>query len=284
MPDMSKNHDTVGRRQSKLAIKMDLYGAQTRLQYRLFQVRALWRRVLSAVGPRAILAAVRRKRYPQIVSLGVNCEVAFRFYRRWGFVDSSVFAWAASQNLATLVAALRNLPSVYEGAFSINERTHMWMNADCGIRFHGNLKWKLGSPMPPREALDADLDDLRGRLRHLSEKLVRYLRSDEETLLVHKLANEDAEASDLDARLDALEDAIAALGARNWRMLVVCRSADMPRMPRTSNRRIYRSVREFNPGSKVTWAELGDPVGWHALFSEFAPKTILKKAHAFKFE
>ena len=187
---MSKTNDKTDRRKAKLARKMDLYGAQTPLQYRLFRIRAAWRRVLSAMGPRAVLALARRKRYPQIASLGVNCEVAFRFYCRWGFVDSSVFAWAASQNLATIEAALRNLRSVHEGSFSMNERTHMWMNADCGINFHGNLKWKPDSPTPPREALDEDLAELRGRLRHLTEKLVRYLRSDEETL--PRFAREDA--------------------------------------------------------------------------------------------
>ena len=192
---MSKTNDNTDRRKVKLAKKMDQYGAQTPLQYRLFRIRAAWRRVLSAMGPRAVLALARRKRYPQIASLGVNCEVAFRFYCRWGFVDSSVFAWAASQNLATIEAALRNLRSVHEGSFSMNERTHMWMNADCGINFHGNLKWKPDSPTPPREALDEDLAELRGRLRHLTEKLVRYLRSDEETLLVHKLRTISGPAS-----------------------------------------------------------------------------------------
>lgn len=281
---MSKTNDKTDRRKAKLARKMDLYGAQTPLQYRLFRIRAAWRRVMSVVGPRALRALARRKRYPQIVSLGVNCEIAFRFYCRWGFVDSSVFAWAASKDLATIEAALRNLRSVHEGSFSMNERTHMWMNADCGINFHGNLKWKPDSPTPPREALDEDLAELRGRLRHLTEKLVRYLRSDEETLLVHKLSDEDAAADDLGSRLDSLEKTLAGMGSRNCTLLVVCQDADMPRMPSPSPMRVYRSVREFNSRRKVTWRELGDPVGWDALFSEFAPKTILPKAHSFKFE
>ena len=217
---MSKTNDNTDRRRAKLAKKMDQYGAQTPLQYRLFRIRAAWRRVLSAMGPRAVLALARRKRYPQIASLGVNCEVAFRFYCRWGFVDSSVFAWAASQNLATIEAALRNLRSVHEGSFSMNERTHMWMNADCGINFHGNLKWKPDSPTPPREALDEDLAELRGRLRHLTEKLVRYLRSDEETLLVHKLSDEDAAADDLGSRLDSQTPPIPTCRVRCWKKSV----------------------------------------------------------------
>jgi hypothetical protein len=30
--------------------------------------------------------------------------------------------------------------------------------------------------------------------------------------------------------------------------------------------------------------EAGDPVAWNAIFTEFAPAKVLKKAHAFKFE
>ena len=49
-------------------------------------------------------------------------------------------------------------------------------------------------------------------------------------------------------------------------------------------RRIYRSVKSFNHPAKVAWEELGDPVAWNAIFTEFAPAKVLKKAHAFKFE
>ena len=52
----------------------------------------------------------------------------------------------------------------------------------------------------------------------------------------------------------------------------------------SSEHRIFRAVKAFNPLAKVTSADLGDPVGWNAIFSEFAPAKILPKAHGFKFE
>ena len=159
----------------------------------------------------------------------------------------------------------------------------MWLNVDTGILFHGKLNWEEGTGTPPQAELDKDLADLRERLRHLADKLRRQLADDGETLVVHRLADEDAAAPDLAARLSAFEDAIARLGARNWRLLVVCRAADLSRMP-ASDRRVFRAVKSFNPIAKVTSADLGDPVGWDAVFSEFAPARILPKAHGFKFE
>lgn len=248
------------------------------------KLKKLWKNAIRIAGPRTIRAMLLKHRYAQIVPLGRNCEVAYRFFLRWGFVDSSVFAWAYVKDIPTLVSALKSIDNLPDGEFELSEAKHMWMHRESGILFHGNLTWKFGSPAPSDEALRSDLADLRSRLKHLVSKLRRYLTNDEETIVIYKLADEDSQAEDLCQRLDSLENTLNDMGARNWRILVICKDADTPKMPPASQRRIYRSVREFNPGSKVTWPELGDPAGWHALFTEFAPKTILKKAHAFKFE
>lgn len=248
------------------------------------KLRKLWKSTVRLAGPRAVLAMLRRHHYAQIIPLGRNCEVAYRFFLRWGFVDSSVFAWAYVKDIPMLVSALKSIDGLSGGEFELAERKHMWLHKESGILFHGRLVWKFESPVPPEDALRSDLAELRARLGHLACKLRRYLTNDEETLLVYKIADEDIVANDLESRLDALENAIADMGARNWRLLVVCQDADRPKMPKASPRRIYRSVREFNPGAKVTWPELGDPAGWHALFTEFSPKTIRRKAHSFKFE
>ena len=271
------------KRNAKLARKMEELGATTPLQYWLYRARRVFRKVLCHVGPRAIAARLRQRKYAQIVLLGMNCDLPFRFYRRWGFVDSSLFAWANSKDLATLTAALGKIDTLADGKFEVSERSRMWLNVDTGILFHGKLNWEEGTGTPPQAELDKDLSDLRERLRHLAEKLRRYLSNDEETLVVHRLSEEDAGAPDLAARLAAFEDAISRLGAKNWRHLVICRASDLAKMP-SSEHRIFRAVKAFNPLAKVTSADLGDPVGWNAIFSEFAPAKILPKAHGFKFE
>ena len=244
----------------------------------------LWKKAIRLAEPRIVRAMMRRHRYAQIVPLGRNCEIAYRFFLRWGFVDSSVFAWAYVKDIPMLISSLKSIDALSTGEFEMSERNHMWMHKESGVLFHGKLAWRADCPRPSEEALRSDLAELRARLEHLVRKLKRYLTNDKETLVVHKLADEDTRSDDLGLRLDMLERTLDDMGARNWQLLVICQDADMPRMPHASPRRIYRSVKEFNPGSKVTWPELGDPAGWHALFTEFAPKTILPKAHAFKFE
>ena len=273
------------RRSRHLALKMEKLGATTPWQYYAFRIRKIFRRVLCAIGPKALVARCRRHKIAHIMPIGKNCEIAFRFYRRWGFVESSIFAWASMKNLATTTAALENIDTLPDGAFELVEYACMWRHVGSSVHFHGKLQWKCGDPMPPQQDLDSDLADLRGRLRHLVDKFHKTLASGREVLFVHRLDDDDAASPDLAARLDALEEAIARLEAKNWWLLVVCRAADRSKMPPASGgRRIYRSVAAFNPQSHVTWPDLGDPVGWDAIFSEFAPEKILPKAHSFKFE
>ena len=272
------------KRNQKLARKMDALGAETPMQYWLFRIRRVLRKALCSVGPRAVLARLRQRKCSQIVFLGMNCDSAFRFYCRWGFVDSSLFAWANTVNLVTLTSALERLDSLADGMFRVSERSRMWQSVDTGILFHGKLNWDENTGTPSQSDLDRDLADLRERIRHLAEKLRRYLTNDEETLIIHRLADEDAAAPDLAERLDALEETIVRLDAKNWKLLVVCQSSDLKKMPPASGHRIFRCVKVFNPIAKVTHRDLGDPVGWNAIFSEFAHAKILPKAHAFKFE
>ena len=279
----SFNKARNAKRRQKMERKMAELGATTPLQYWLYRARRVFRKVLCHVGPRAIAARLRQRKYAQIVLLGMNCDLPFRFYRRWGFVDSSLFAWANSKDLATLTSALGKIDTLADGKFEVSERSRMWLNVDTGILFHGKLNWEEGTGTPSQAELDKDLADLRERLRHLAEKLRRCLSNEEETLVVHRLSEEDAGAPDLAARLAAFEDAISRLGAKNWRHLVICRASDLAKMP-SSEHRIFRAVKAFNPLAKVTSADLGDPVGWNAIFSEFAPAKILPKAHGFKFE
>jgi len=231
--------------------------------------------------PRIAAARLRQRRYAQIVPLGVNCETAFRFYRRWGFVDSSLAAWAQLYDLDTTVGMLRRLDAVMAGEAEFESGSKMWKCGNSGVKFHGKLKY--GHADTPEE-IAADLADLRSRVAHLRDKLVCYAANDDETLFIHRLSERDQrEADKLAARLDALEDAIAKLGAKNWKLLVVCETPFLAAMPQGPNR-VFRAVRRFNPTDDVTNADSGDGIGWQAIFTEFAPAKILPKKHGFKFE
>lgn len=257
------------------------YGATNAWQYRwrkLTEGKALFH--LAGI----VAARLRQQKIEQIIPIGTNCETTFRFFRRWGFVDSSLFAWAQTFNLSTLSGALDRMDTLPSGDFSYYEKANMWRHETTGTYFHGKMRHRPGSQPPSAAELGADLEDLRGRLGHLVEKFRKYAANDKDTLFVHKLSDEDAASPELAARLDMLEASIVRLGAQNWKLLVVCRKCDAEKMPRPSAHRLYRSVKAFNPGENVTCAKTGDPAGWNAIFTEFAPAHILPKSHNFKFE
>lgn len=267
------------RRAKKLA-HWARYGATSALGYRLARLQ---RGVLRDFVPSVLMARLKRKKFAQIVPLGTNCEVAFRFYVSWGFVDSSLFAWSQTFGLGKMCETLRKLDRLFAGAATLDEASKMWKCEETGTFFHGQLKWGPGHPDYTDGQIAADLESLRGRIRHLRGKFLDYLRNETPTLLVHRLGEGDAQGDDLDAHLTELESILKGLGARNCTLLVVVERRFLDRMPSKAGR-VFRAVEKFNPCDRVTDVNAGDPIGWRAVYSEFAPAKILPKKHAFKFE
>ena len=226
----------------------------------------------------------RARKFDHIIPLGVNCEVAFRFFCSWRFVESSLFAWSRVEGLDHLCEVLSGLDGLFAGEAILEPRSRMWQCQNTRVYLHGRFRaGKPGSPPPLEPAQRADLEDLRGRVGHLREKFRKYFADDKTTLFVHRLDQKDAESPLLAERLDRLEAALSALGAKNWTLLVVCESKDLSRMPAGQNR-VFRAVRQFNPGNRVTDEDSGDRVGWKRIFAEFGPAEILEQRHRFKFE
>jgi len=265
-------------RSSHIQQKLNRYAASSYLQYRLIRLR---QSVLGRLLP--ALNRLRRKRYAHILPLGINCEIAFWINDIWGFVESSLFAWASSRHLERMTRVLGDLDSIMRDQSSFSEISYMWKCENTGLFFHGKIPHTPGLPPPTQTELDADLSDVRGRVAHLRDKFRKYVTDEESTLFVHRISAYDVETPGLKERLDALEASISALGAKNWKLLVVCEKKVLHLMPKGANR-IFRTVRRFNPTSCVPDKDKGDAAGWKAIFSEFAPARILAKNHAFKFE
>ena len=270
------------RRHRKRLAKMRAAGAETMLQYRLANMRRRLMKIMLRLSPRILCARLRQKKFANIISLGANCEVAFRFCLRWGFVDSSLFSWANVSDTVQLAHALKDLDKFCSGPLALNA-ARMWVCGNTGIRIHGRLKNDPGLPPVDAAAEAADKADLLGRVAHLREKLRRYAADEASTLFIFRIPTSDVEAPGLADRLNDVENAIRGLDARNWKLLLIAERRGASLIPRGPTRYV-RSVRAFNPTNDVTAAERGDPVGWHAVFTEFAPVRILKKTKKFKFE
>lgn len=264
-------------------VKMKEVGASNAWEYFLIRRRMELSRIMDFLYPREAIAKLRRKKFDHVFSLGMNCEPAFRFSLSWGFVDSTPFSWALSNNLRQLADALRHPEYIGSEGYSWNKPNMMWRCEKTLCQFHGRLNMKSSNRDPDQKALDEDRQDLVQRMRHLNDKLTRVLSDDSSKALVLRVHTRNTLDKDVSEQVDAVQNAIEARGARNYTLVVVTERAARGRIKPAPNR-VLRTVKAFNPGAAVVNKKLGDPAGWRALFAEFTPAKILPKKHAFKFE
>jgi hypothetical protein len=263
--------------------KMKEVGASNAWEYFLARRRMDLSRIMNILYPREAFAKLRQKKFDHVFSLGMNCEPAFRFSLSWGFVDSTPFAWGLFGDLRRLADALRHPEHIGSEGYSWYKPNMMWRCEKTLGQFHGRLNMKACNFNPNPKDLDEDRKDLVQRIKYLNDKFTRVLADDSSKVLILRVHTKTALADDVNDQIDAVQNAIEARGARNYTLVVVTERAARGRIASAPNR-VLRTVRAFNPGEDVVNEKIGDPVGWRALFAEFAPAKILPKKHAFKFE
>ena len=126
-------------------------------------------------------------------------------------------------------------------------------------------------------------EDLVGRLAHLEKKLASACADNSKKVFVYRVNSSEVLAGGIGEKLDDLQRALHELGAKDSLLLVVAERAVARRIPPAPGR-VVRSVKAFNPCNRVAVRTMGDPVGWDAVFTEFAPAVVKKATHKFKFE
>ena len=264
-------------------VKMQAAGAENAWQYFLARRRNDFLKLANRLSPRILMARHRAKRYNHVLSLGVNCDAGFRFCQKWGFVDSTPFSWSQTFDIEHLVQALRNPGKIGSEGFSWHEPSLMWRCNCTGICFHGRMEAALNQPKPDDESLKADLSELVSRLNHLWSKLFSLIADDSSKAFIYRINTKEVLTGNANEKLDELQHTLENLGAKNY-VLVIITEKKVKRLLQSSSNRTIRCVKRFNPQNLVTKANLGDPVGWNAIFTEFAPASIKKATHKFKFE
>lgn len=264
-------------------VKLREYGAENNWQYFLIRRKRELDRIREILFPRVAIARLRQKKYDHVLSLGMNCEPAFRFSLLWGFVDSTPFAWALYSRLNNMQKAIRNPGLIGSDGFEWNADTMMWRCRRTRGSFHGRLTPEQCSANPDSDVMDADRKDLEQRIKHLEEKFTRIISDESSKAIIFRLHTYEAQSEEANTAINDIQHALEERGARNYTLVVVTENAVRGRI-RPAPNRVIRTVRKFNPGNAVVKEKLGDPVGWKALFTEFAPAKILPKKQAFKFE
>ena len=242
-------------------------------------------KLLNALRLRRDALGVRK--YDQFLFLGYNCELAYRFYRSNGFLDSSLFAWSLVDSVEQLVFALRHFDKLCTGDIVYDEDVSLYRCQQTGVCFHGResmTKWMKKEERS--EGILRDLTDLRGRVGYLKEKFLRYLRNDASTLAVLKIDTAACRDGSIWEPLRTLKQTLGELGARNVDVLVICEESARGLIFECCRDLGFalRSVRLFNPGSDACSEKHGDTAGWNRIWLEFAPAHFGVKKHRFKFE
>lgn len=224
-------------------------------------------------------------RHDVFVSLGYNCELAFRYNLRNGFVDTGLFQWSYARSIDGLIYALEHLDQMYAG--NVKDPDPLYECENTGIRQHGKASmslWLKGVRESDRATMLADKADLIGRMAHLKEKFVGSLRAGG-ALVAYKVRTDEMLSSDAADKFSHLLKALQNLGANGCQLLLICEERCFERaLAVTAGRAAVRAVSQFNPDDNVANKKLGDKYGWRLIFDEFAPKVRRKNKHKFKFE
>ena len=236
--------------------------------------------------PRIHIGGLFRKRrtFSHFLLLGHNCELAYRFLKANGFLDSTFFAWTSVWDCKGLMNALRHFDELFTGKMSFDPTaSDMFVDSETGVSTHSRYNPKGGGSTVRKPAdIESEKAEIRSRMAHLREKFYRQLRDNEPTLAVIKMRSEDCLEGDRHAR--ALIEQLQKMGGRNFSLLVICRKADAVHFPAEHPGYLLRTVSGYNPEWKAATEQFGDRVGWMLIWREFAPAKRLVQHKTYKFE
>lgn len=224
--------------------------------------------------------------YGHMISLGYNCEVAFQFFRRYKFVESSLFAWSYAWTLQDTLLALENLDRV--GSAGFDAPNPLWQCKNTHVRFHAQQHSAAGNANSVDTAIWAqDLAELAPRVAYLKEKLKRTARDGKKNLYIIKVKSVLPTPAELAIHIQQLAAVLRKLGPNEFDLLVVLEESFLPGLTQKDfglSNVFLRRVHHFTPEECVTDVKSADAAGWNTIFKEFRPDFKLPRKKQFKFE
>lgn len=219
------------------------------------------------------------KSYGHILSLGYNCEVSYQFYKKYNFVESSLFAWVNAINIDNMINAIRNTDKIVAG--DVELAGVMWRDANTGILFHGANSDILHAD---NAAIQADKENLISRINHLKEKFKNAATDGKKNLYVFKYKTTTESADVVTEKIMALYNALNKFCKNDFDLLIVMETGFVPSLHIENTDNLFvRRVQFFSDENDVTGGRC-DRRGWNKIFNEFKPNFKLPKTKKFKFE
>ena len=229
-----------------------------------------------------IKALKNSKRYENIVPLGYNCEIAYRFYRKFGFFDSSLFGWSYV-TFEQLKNALSNFDFIGKGDLEYDKASHMFKCKNTGIFFHGRTPADAFTDNEEEnlEIIKKDEEELRSRVEYLKEKFVKYATNGKNTLYILKIkSNNDVLRKEIIWLYEFMKD----FCKNDFCILLITEKSFYSEFLFDNPKILTRYVEKYSPDECVTSKKQGDAFGWKLIFTEFKPKKYKKQKGKLKFE
>ena len=227
----------------------------------------------------------RKERFGHFLFFGYNCEIAYRFLKVNGFLDSTFFAWTNTGGGENMLNALSKFDVLFTGEMRRSAAGgDMYIDSASNVAAHTRYSPNKADRIAVQsmDDIESEKAELRSRMAHLREKFYRQLRDDEPTLAVIKLRSDECAQGDDIAR--RLVGRLNEMGGRNFKLLVVCQRADAVHFPSEHPDYLLRTVSRYTPDWLVATQQIGDRLGWTLIWKEFAPIRKIVQHKTYKFD
>ena len=220
--------------------------------------------------------------YDYVISLGYNCEVAFKFLKYFKFEESSLFNWCYINSINDLINALQNFDKIGSGQWQMCDL--LWQCLNSNIKFHGKLPMSmyLENNVSEEEMKD-DINELVSRLKYLKEKFLKIAQSENMKLFIYKMKT--CEVDELfNIKILNIIKSLELLGVKNFKLMVVLEKQNINKINNISTEYLVEFVDYFTPDNDVTGKKYYKN-GWSRVFNKISVinqnKKIKKKKYKF---
>ncbi|MBQ2645143.1 hypothetical protein IJG14_06200 [bacterium] len=238
---------------------------------------------------RYLFALRNSQKYENIICLGYNCEIAYRFYKKYKFIDSSLFGWTYV-TFNQLKFALENFELIGNGDFEYDMPSHTIKCLNTGIFFHGRTSASefTNNEEENEKIINEDKIELKSRIKYLKDKFIKYTNNGKSTLYIRKVDLNNMRLTD-DCEQKRKEviwiyNYLKSFCKNKFKLLIVVEKPFYDKFVFDNSAIITRYVEKYSPDSCVTAKNEGDKYGWNLIFTEFQPKNRKKQKGKLKFE
>lgn len=206
--------------------------------------------------------------FDKIVSLGCNCEVSFRIedYQKRP-IDSYLYSWCYELDPELFAESLYHMDEILCGPVEV-QPWGMFLDKTWQLSFHGKGRKDqlfLENGELNQEVADQMIEELRSRVRHLTDKFQKLLKSDHRTLFIFKVPSWQEGGSSVSLVRRVCEFLEQEYLSGNYRLLVVLEEKNQGFREASGELKKYKKlqikyIKEFAPDDNTKNG--GDIEGW----------------------